>query len=103
MGTNIFTVMSGLASQHNAINLGQGFPDFQMSEELIAFVSEAVENGYNQYSPMPGWMPLREAIAEKANYLYGANINPDTEITITPGDTLLFILLLPLSCNRVMK
>lgn len=87
VGTTIFTVMSGLATQHNAINLGQGFPDFQMSEELIALVNEAMKNGYNQYSPMPGWLPLREAIAEKANYLYGANINPDTEITITPGGT----------------
>lgn len=87
VGTTIFTVMSGLATQYNAINLGQGFPDFQMSEELIALVNEAMKNGYNQYSPMPGWLPLREAIAEKANYLYGANINPDTEITITPGGT----------------
>lgn len=87
VGTTIFTVMSGLATQHNAINLGQGFPDFQMSEELIALVNEAMKSGYNQYSPMPGWLPLREAIAEKANYLYGANINPDTEITITPGGT----------------
>lgn len=87
VGTNIFTVMSGLAAQHNAINLGQGFPDFQMNEELIALVNEAMKNGYNQYSPMPGWLPLREAIAEKVNYLYRANINPDTEITITPGGT----------------
>lgn len=87
VGTNIFTVMSGLATQHNAINLGQGFPDFQMNEELIALVNEAMKNGYNQYSPMPGWLPLREAIAEKVNYLYRADINPDTEITITPGGT----------------
>ena len=87
VGTNIFTVMSGLAAQHNAINLGQGFPDFQMNEELIALVNEAMKNGYNQYSPMPGWLPLREAIAEKVNYLYRADINPDTEITITPGGT----------------
>ena len=87
VGTTIFTVMSGLAAQHNAINLGQGFPDFQMNEELIALVNEAMKNGYNQYSPMPGWLPLREAIAEKVNYLYRADINPDTEITITPGGT----------------
>ena len=87
VGTTIFTVMSGLATQYNAVNLGQGFPDFQMSEELIAMVNEAMLKGYNQYPPMPGWLPLREAIAEKTNYLYGADINPDTEITITPGGT----------------
>ena len=74
--------MSGLATQYNAVNLGQGFPDFQMSEELIALVNEAMLKGYNQYPPMPGWLPLREAIAEKTNYLYNADINPDTEIII---------------------
>lgn len=87
VGTTIFTVMSGLATQHNAVNLGQGFPDFPMSEELTGLVSKAMRDGYNQYAPMPGWMPLREAIAEKAGFLYGAQINPDTEITITPGGT----------------
>lgn len=87
VGTTIFTVMSALATEHKAVNLGQGFPDFPMSEELTALVSEAMQNGYNQYSPMPGWMPLREAIAEKIEYLYGTAIHPDTEITITPGGT----------------
>lgn len=87
VGTTIFTVMSRLATEHNAINLGQGFPDFPMSEELIALVNDAMKNNFNQYPPMPGWMPLREAIAQKASLLYGANINPDTEITITPGGT----------------
>jgi len=79
--------MSRLATEHNAINLGQGFPDYPMSEELIALVNEAMKNNFNQYPPMPGWIPLREAIAEKASFLYGANIAPDTEITITPGGT----------------
>ncbi len=79
--------MSALANEHKAVNLGQGFPDYPMSEELIALVSEAMKNNYNQYPPMPGWMPLREAIAEKAFFLYQSNINPDTEITITPGGT----------------
>ncbi|MCB0776567.1 MAG: aminotransferase class I/II-fold pyridoxal phosphate-dependent enzyme [Chitinophagaceae bacterium] len=87
VGTTIFTVMSRLATEHNAINLGQGFPDYPMSEELIALVNEAMKNNFNQYPPMPGWMALREAIAEKASFLYGANIAPDTEITITPGGT----------------
>lgn len=86
-GTTIFTIMSGLATEHNAVNLGQGFPDFAMSDELTGLVNEAMKNNFNQYTPMPGWMPLRESIAGKANYLYGANINPDTEITITPGGT----------------
>lgn len=87
VGTTIFTVMSALANEYKAVNLGQGFPDYPMSEELIALVSKAMKNNYNQYPPMPGWMPLRESIAEKAAFLYQSNINPDTEITITPGGT----------------
>lgn len=87
VGTNIFTIMSALATKYNAVNLGQGFPDYPMSAELIEKVSEAMKNNYNQYPPMPGWLPLREAIAEKAAFLYKANLNPDTEITITPGGT----------------
>ncbi len=87
VGTTIFTVMSALANEYKAVNLGQGFPDFPMSYELTGLVNEAMQNNFNQYAPMPGWMPLREAIAEKAAYLYAANINPDTEITITPGGT----------------
>lgn len=87
VGTTIFTVMSALATEYKAVNLGQGFPDFAMSAELTGLVNEAMQNGYNQYSPMPGWMPLREAIAEKVQFLYSAAVNPDTEITITPGGT----------------
>lgn len=87
VGTTIFTVMSALANEYKAVNLGQGFPDFPMSRELTGLVNEAMQNNFNQYAPMPGWMPLREAIAEKAEFLYAANINPDTEITITPGGT----------------
>ena len=86
-GTTIFTVMSALATEHKAVNLGQGFPDFPMSAELTSLVTEAMNNGFNQYSPMPGWMPLREAIAEKIAFLYNTTINPDTDITITPGGT----------------
>lgn len=87
VGTTIFTVMSALANEYKAVNLGQGFPDFPMSHELTGLVNEAMQNNFNQYAPMPGWMPLREAIAKKAEFLYAANINPDTEITITPGGT----------------
>lgn len=87
VGTTIFTVMSGLASQYNAINLGQGFPDYQMSEELMNKVNEVMHKGWNQYVPMQGFMPLRESIAEKVEYLYRTKISPDTQITITPGGT----------------
>jgi methionine aminotransferase len=86
-GTTIFTVMSALASEFNAVNLGQGFPDFEMSPELIGLVNKAMQDGYNQYAPMPGWMPLRETIAKKIETLYGTVVNPATEITITPGGT----------------
>ncbi|NCW87484.1 MAG: aminotransferase class I/II-fold pyridoxal phosphate-dependent enzyme [Chitinophagia bacterium] len=87
VGATIFATMSALAAEHKAVNLGQGFPDFPMSEELIELVAKAMRDQYNQYAPMPGWMPLREAIAEKVHYLYGSRVNPDSEITITPGGT----------------
>jgi methionine aminotransferase len=87
VGTTIFTVMSSLASEYNAVNLGQGFPDYPMSEELIACVNDAMKKGFNQYVPMQGYLPLREAIAEKIQTLYGSFINPDTQITVTPGGT----------------
>jgi methionine transaminase len=86
-GTTIFTVMSVLAAEHNAINLGQGFPDFQMNEELVALVCQAMKEGYNQYAHMNGYLPLRESVAEKASYLYNSNIDAESSITITPGGT----------------
>ncbi len=86
-GTTIFSVMSGLATEYNAINLGQGFPDFEMNADLIALVNKAMKSGYNQYAPMPGWMPLRQSIAEKVDYLYQLKVDPATAITITPGGT----------------
>ncbi len=87
VGTTIFTVMSGLAAKHNAINLGQGFPDFSMSSELTDLVDQALKNGYNQYVHMNGLPILRERLAEKAASLYQVNLDPDTSITITPGGT----------------
>lgn len=87
IGTSIFTTMSALAQEHRAINLGQGFPDFPMSEELIDLVSKAMHDQFNQYAPMAGWLPLREAIAEKISFLYQRAVHPDTDITITPGGT----------------
>lgn len=87
VGTSIFTVMSALAMEHKAVNLGQGFPDFPMSEELVALLNKAMRDGYNQYAPMQGYAPLREAIAAKADKLYGCNLDPASQITITPGGT----------------
>lgn len=86
-GTTIFTVMSGLANEYNAINLGQGFPDYQMSEELMSLVNDAMYKGFNQYVPMQGYLPLRESLAEKIEFLYKTKISPDTQITIAPGGT----------------
>jgi methionine transaminase len=86
-GTTIFTVMSSLAVAHDAINLGQGFPDFPMDESLTALVNEAMQNGQNQYVHSNGLPALREAIADKINSLYNSNIQADTDITVTPGGT----------------
>jgi methionine aminotransferase len=87
VGTTIFTVMSALANEYKAINLSQGFPDFEIDPVLIDLVNNAMKNGFNQYAPMPGYMPLREEIAKKTAYSYGITLNPDTEITITSGGT----------------
>ena len=84
-GTSIFTVMSALAAEHHAINIGQGFPDFEMDEELAALAAQKILQGYNQYAPMAGYLPLRESIAEKIFNLYGNHVSPADEITITPG------------------
>ena len=86
-GTTIFTVMSALAKEHNAINLSQGFPDFKPHPVLIEEVEKAMRGSHNQYAPMAGNVLLRERIAEKAEALYGAKIEPDTEVTITAGGT----------------
>jgi methionine aminotransferase len=85
--STIFTVMSSLAMEHKAINLGQGFPDYPMSNELISLVSKAMKDGHNQYVHMNGLPALRDSIAQKIFKLYQENINPVDEITITPGGT----------------
>lgn len=87
VGTTIFTVMSQLANEVNAINLSQGFPDFEGSAELNDLVYNAMKSGLNQYAPMTGVLELREQIAIKVENLYGAKYNPDTEITVTAGAT----------------
>jgi methionine aminotransferase len=86
-GTTIFSVMTALANEHQAINLAQGFPDFACSDKLIDLVHLYMKKGMNQYAPMPGVMALRERIAEKTQQLYSATYNPETEITVTPGGT----------------
>lgn len=85
--TSIFAVMSGLANQHNAINLSQGFPDFNVSEELVDLIYQKMKEGKNQYAPMPGVLDLRISIVNKIEKLYQLKVNPETEITITAGAT----------------
>ncbi len=87
VGTTIFTIMSKLAADNNAINLSQGFPDFNCDSELIALVNKYMKEGKNQYAPMAGLMPLREVIADKIESLHQTRYNPETEITITAGGT----------------
>ena len=87
VGTTIFTIMSKLAADCNAINLSQGYPDFDCAPELRALFCKYINAGYNQYPPMAGIIALREAIAEKMQSLYGAVYDPEHEITVTPGAT----------------
>jgi methionine transaminase len=87
VGTTIFTVMSQSAIENNAVNLGQGFPDFNMSEELTGLVSKAMQGGLNQYTHMNGLPLLREKLAQKIHILYHQSVNAESEITITPGGT----------------
>lgn len=87
VGTTIFTVMSALAAEHKAVNLGQGFPDFECAPELVNAVTADMQAGHNQYPPMPGVPALREAVARKIEALHGRAYNPNTEITITAGAT----------------
>ncbi|MFA6168014.1 MAG: methionine aminotransferase, partial [Gemmatimonadaceae bacterium] len=87
VGTTIFTVMSQLAADVGAVNLGQGFPDFDIPEPLADLLARAVRDGKNQYAPMAGLPALREAIADKTEALYGHRANPASEITVTSGAT----------------
>lgn len=87
VGTTIFSKMSSLAQQEGALNLSQGFPDFNCSPALINLVANAMKSGANQYAPMAGLLSLRESIAEKTENLYSAKYHPETEITVTAGAT----------------
>ena len=87
VGTTIFTVMSALAAEHQAVNLGQGFPDFDCDPALVNAVTQAMQNGHNQYPPMPGVPILRAAIASKIEALYAHSYSAEAEITVTAGAT----------------
>lgn len=87
MGTTIFSVMSALAAECDAVNLGQGFPDFACDSKLVDQVTRAMQEGLNQYPPMPGAGPLREAVSQKIQALYGHHYDPQSEITVTAGAT----------------
>lgn len=87
VGTTIFTVMSALAKEHHAINLSQGFPNYPSSQKLNDLVTNAMNNGYNQYAPMAGNLDLRLAIAHKYELLYKSTYHPEKEITVTAGAT----------------
>src|SRR5450631_1250201 len=87
VGTTIFTVMSALALEHGAVNLGQGFPDFDCDPDLLDAVNTAMRSGLNQYPPMAGVSALREAVAAKIESMYGHAYDAGAEITITAGAT----------------
>ncbi len=87
VGVSIFAVMTRLAGEHGAINLSQGFPDFDCDPALVDAVARAMRAGYNQYPPMPGVLSLREAISEKVQHCYGATVDPATEVQVTSGAT----------------
>ncbi len=87
VGTTIFSVMSAMAEAHGAVNLSQGFPDFNVNPELIDAVADAMRRGHNQYAPMPGVMALREAISDRVLALYGTRYDPESDITVTAGAT----------------
>jgi methionine aminotransferase len=87
VGTTVFTVMSALAAEHQAINLGQGFPDFPCDRKLLTSVNEAMLADRNQYPPMIGITELRNGISQKIKNLYGRQYDSESEITITAGGT----------------
>ena len=87
IGTSIFAVMTRLANEHGAINLSQGFPDFDCDPALVEAVARAMRDGHNQYAPMPGVLALRQAIAGKVKACYGAAVDPVTEVVVTSGAT----------------
>jgi methionine aminotransferase len=95
VGTTVFTVMSQLAAQHQAVNLGQGFPDFTTPQRLRDALAEAMQAGHNPYAPMSGVLALREQIARKVQAMYGPTVDPESEVTVrealTPRTRMLIV------------
>jgi methionine aminotransferase len=91
IGTSIFTVMSSLANEEGALNMSQGFPDFDVDPKLIELVTKNMQKGNNQYAPMQGALRLREALSHKIDKAYGVKYSPDSEITITSVQHRLFL------------
>ena len=87
VGTSIFAIMSRMANDNGAINLSQGFPDFPIDEKLISLVHRKMQEGYNQYAPMPGLPALREILSKIILETYQLTVNPETDITICAGAT----------------
>ena len=87
IGQSVFARMTALANEHQAINLAQGFPNFNPPQELIEYFYEGLKNGMNQYAPMPGYLPLRQQISKRLLHRYNKIIDPEKEITITTGAT----------------
>ena len=101
--TTIFTVMSALARQHEAINLGQGFPDTEGPHDMVQKAADALLDGQNQYAPLTGLPELRQAVAESNAPFQGLNINPDAEVIVTSGATGALAPLSWLGLSRAMK
>ena len=103
VGTTIFTVMSALATEHNAVNLGQGFPDFECAPELVDAVTQAMKAGHNQYPPMPGVPALREAVARKIGRCMAAPTTPARKSPSPPGPRRPSLPPFLQSCTRMMR
>lgn len=86
-GESIFSIMSRMAQQFGAINLSQGFPEFDPPQALLDAVNQALQSGYNQYAPMPGYLPLKQMLAQRCQKELGYSLDPETEITVVPGAT----------------
>ena len=86
-GESIFSTMSRMAQQFGAINLSQGFPEFDPPQALLDAVNHALQSGYNQYAPMPGYLTLKQTVAQRCQQELGYSLDPETEITVVPGAT----------------
>ena len=101
--TTIFTTVGNLARKHKAIDLSQGFPNFEADPNLLNLVTEAMQSGHNQYAAMPGYYGLREIIAQKIEKLHSRAYDPSTEITVTVGATQAIYTAIPLLFTLMMR